>query len=139
MSDKKQTFVDASVLIYAAVKPTAETFARRMRALQVLNDPSREFVSSHFLRLEVLPIAKFFSRQREVRFYETFFEGVAHWSEDADLILPAEDIAAKFGLGALDALHLCAAEQFDAEFVSAEKLTKPIYRAYSNISSIYQD
>ncbi len=84
-------------------------------------------------------MAKFFARQREVRFYETFFEGVPHWSTDADLILPAVEIASEFGLGALDALHLCAAKQFDAEFVSAEKLTKPIYRAYSNVSSIYQD
>lgn len=76
MANKTLTFVDASVLIYAAVKPTAETFARRMRALQVLYDSSREFVASQFLRLEVLPIAKFFFRQREVRFYETFFKAL---------------------------------------------------------------
>ncbi len=38
---------------------------------------------------------------------------------------------------ALDALHLAAADNFSAEFVSAERPTKPIYRAYSNITSIY--
>lgn len=137
MANKILTFPDASVLIYAAVKPTAQTLVRRMRALQLFNDPDREFVASEFLRLEVLPIAKFFGKNREVRFYETFFAGVSHWADDAALISPALALASQYGLGALDALHICAADQFGAEFVSAEKPTKPIYRAYSNISSIY--
>lgn len=137
MANKILTFPDASVLIYAAVKPTAQTFARRMRALQLFNDPDREFVASEFLRLEVLPIAKFFGKKREVQFYETFFAGVAQWADDAALIAPALALASQHGLGAIDALHICAADQFGAEFVSAEKPTKPIYRAYSNISSIY--
>lgn len=137
MADRTLTFVDASVLIYAAAKPTADTLARRMRALQVFSDPDRVFVASCFLRLEVLPIAKFFGRTREIRFYETFFTGVAHWTDDALLISPALSIASNHGLGALDALDISAAEQFGAEFVSAERPTKPIYRAYSNISSIY--
>lgn len=137
MANKILTFPDASVLIYAATKPTAQTFARRMRALQVFNDPDREFVASEFLRLEVLPIAKFFGKKREVKFYETFFAGAAHWADVAASISPALELAAKFGLGALDALHVTAAGQFGAELVSAEKPTKPIYRAYSNISSIY--
>lgn len=133
MANKILTFVDASVLIYSAVKPSAQTFARRMRALQVLNDPNREFVASEFLRLEVMPMVKFFDRKRETKFYETFFNGVRHWAPDNELILPAVDLASTYGLGALDALHVCAATYFDAEFVSAESLTKPIYRAYSNI------
>ena len=137
MADKILTFVDASVLIYAAVKPTGQTVARRMRALQVFNDPDREFVASEFLRLEVLPIAKFFSKKREVKFYETFFGAVAKWADDAALIAPALSLASQHGLGALDALHIAAADQFGAEFVSAEKPTKPVYRAYLNISSIY--
>lgn len=108
-----------------------------MRALQLFNDPDREFVASEFLRLEVLPIASFFSKKREIQFCETFFAGVLHWADDAALIAPALALASQHGLGALDALHICAADQFGAEFVSAEKPTKPIYRAYSNISSIY--
>ena len=59
MANKILTFVDASVLIYAATKPTSVTFARRARALQVLTDPDREFVASEFLQLEVMPIAKY--------------------------------------------------------------------------------
>jgi len=137
MVNKILTFPDASVLIYAATKPTSQTVARRMRALQVFNDPDREFVASEFLRLEVLPIAKFFGKKREIQFYETFFANVSRWADDTALIAPALVLASRHGLGALDALHICAADQFGAEFVSAEKPTKPIYRAFSNISSIY--
>jgi hypothetical protein len=50
---------------------------------------------------------------------------------------PAFDLACKYGLGAMDALHLAAAMSAGAEFVSAEKPTKPIYSAYVNAASIY--
>lgn len=131
------TYVDASVLIYAATKPTAATFQRRLRALQVLGDPGREFVASEYLRLEVLPIAAYFNKSREVAFYERFFDGVTSWADAAALLAPAHSIARQYGLGALDALHLAAAAGFGAEFVSAERPTKPIYRASADITSIY--
>lgn len=137
--NKSLTYVDASILIQAAAKSTAETFARKMRAHQILNDPGRTFVASAFLKLEILPKAQWFNKKREIDFYESFFHAVEGWAPDSELIAPARDLACKFGLGALDALHICAAKHFDAEFISAEKPTKPIYRAYSNISSIYED
>ncbi len=77
MANKILTFVDASVLIYAANKSTALTLARRMRALQVLGDPDREFLASKYLRLEVLPMAVCYHKSREVAFYQKFFEGAA--------------------------------------------------------------
>ena len=137
MANKILTYVDASVLIYAATKPTAAIFARRLRALQVLSDPEREFVASEYLRLEVVPIASYFNKSRESSFYEKFFDNVAQWADSSGLITPAYSIACQYGLGALDALHLAAATSFNAEFISAERPTKPIYRAYSNITSIY--
>ncbi len=137
MASKILTFVDASVLIYAATKPTAATFARRLRALQVLSDPDREFVTSQFLRLEVMPIATYFNKQREMSFYEKFFAAVTQWADPTLLLAPAHAIACQFGLGALDALRIAAADCFAAEFISAERATKPTYRAYTNISSIY--
>jgi hypothetical protein len=105
--------------------------------LQVLGDPDREFLASEFLRLEVLPIPSCYGKSREVAFYQKFFVGVAVWADDGKLLAPAYPRACQFGLGALDALHIEAAAAHGAEFVSAEKPTKPIYRAYSNISSIY--
>jgi predicted nucleic acid-binding protein len=137
MANKILTYVDASVLIYAATKPTAATFARRLRALQVLSDPDREFVAREYLRLEVLPIPNYFNKKRETAFYEKFFSTVMQWADSSALIAPAYAIACQHGLGALDALHVAATDSFSAEFVSAERTTKPIYRAYSNITSIY--
>jgi predicted nucleic acid-binding protein len=137
MANKILSFVDASVLIYAATKPTAATMARRMRALQVLGDPDREFLGSEYLRLEVLPIAVCYHKNREAAFYQKFFEGVVRWADSTQLITPAYDLASRFGLGALDALHVVAAATYNAELVSAEKPTKPIYQAYPNATSIY--
>ncbi len=134
---KTPTFVDASVLIYAAVKPTSATFARRLRALQVLGDPDREFVASEFLRLEVMPVAAYFKKNREIAFYEKFFAAVTTWVGASALISPAYTTACQYGLGALDALHVAAALEAGAELVSAERPTKPIYRAYANATSIY--
>jgi predicted nucleic acid-binding protein len=139
MANKILTFIDASILISAIRKTTASSFARRMRAHQILNDHDREFVGSEFLKLEVLPMAKFFIKTRELRFYQNFFDSIIHWAPSETLIPQALELACDHGLGALDALHLCAAMHFDAEFISAEKPTKPLYRAYSNISSIYED
>lgn len=137
MANRILTFVDASVLIYASNKPTAVTLARRMRALQVLGDPDREFLASEYLRLEVLPMAVCYHKSREVAFYQKFFEGAVQWADSSKLITPAYDLASRFGLGALDALHVAAATIHNAELVSAEKPTKPIYRAYPNATSIY--
>ena len=137
MANRILTFVDASVLIYAASRPTAATLARRLRALQVLGDPDREFLASEYLRLEVLPIAVCYHKNREVAFYQKFFTGAVLWAESSTLITPAYNVASQFGLGALDALHVAAATAHGAELVSAEKPSKPVYRAYSNVTSIY--
>ena len=131
---KQPTFVDASVLINAAVGPNA---ARRMRALSVLADPNREFVATRFLVLEIIPIPTKFKRDKELAFYERFFKAVTTWPDEAMLIQPAIDLACQHGLGGMDALHVAAAAHVRAELISAEKPTKPIYGAYSNVSSVY--
>jgi predicted nucleic acid-binding protein len=137
MGNKIRTFVDASVLIYAAKKPSAETFVRRSRALLLLSDPDREFVASEFLKMEVMPFALHYDKKGEVKFYETFFQAVEKWADCSILLAPAYEISRVYAVGVIDALHIAAAAQLGAEFVSAEKPTKPIYRAYQNITSIY--
>lgn len=133
MPPKQPTFVDASVLINAIVGSDA---ARKMRALAVLGDPNREFVATRFLELEVLPIPLKFNKKREAAFYERFFRGVTTWIDPASVIQPAYTLACQHGIGAIDALHLATAIAANAEFVSAEKPTKPIYSAYANAVSI---
>ncbi len=134
MPGKQLTFLDASVLINAA---RGEDPARRMRAVAAIADPNREFVASEYLRLEVLPMATYLKKRKEIAVYERFFTGVKTWIDPQSLLKPAYDLASLHGLGALDALHLAAAILVNAEFVSAERPTKPIYRAHFNASSIY--
>jgi predicted nucleic acid-binding protein len=134
MPTKQPTFVDASVLINAIVGLDA---ARKMRALAVFGDPKREFVATRFLQLEVIPIPLKFNKKKEAAFYERFFKGVVTWIDPTSIIQPAYTLACQHGLGAIDALHLAASIAAGAEFVSAEKPTKPIYSAYASAVSIY--
>jgi predicted nucleic acid-binding protein len=120
------TFVDAGVLI-AAVRGTGWV---AVRANQVLDDPRRSFASSPFLRLEILPKATFHKRLDEVSFYDSFFAAVERWAEpDSALADSAQSLAFRFGLSALDALHVAAALSVGAdELFTTEKLQKPIHR-----------
>lgn len=120
------TFVDAGVLI-AAARGNDSTAGR---ALEILDDPYRSFASSAFLYLEVLPKALFHNNFREVAFYESFFAAVERWVEpDSLLTTSAQALAARFGLSALDALHVSAALAAGAEEIfTTEKRQKPIHR-----------
>ncbi len=133
-TNKILTYVDSSVLINAIVGANA---ARKMRALSVLGDPRRDFVGTHYLTLEVIPLPTKFKRLRELHFYERFFDKITIWIDEAPLIPSALGLACQHGLGAIDALHLIAAITVNAEFISAEKPTKPLYSAYLQASSIY--
>lgn len=131
---KQITVVDSSVLITAAIGPDP---ARRMRAIVLIADQNREFAATRFLKLEVLPIPAKYRKRKELSFYERFFNNVVIWLDEEPLIQPALDLACQYGLGAMDALHLAAAIHLNAEFISAERPTKPLYQAYQNTLSIY--
>jgi predicted nucleic acid-binding protein len=121
-----RTFVDSGVLIAAARGEDVIAEA----ALLFLADSTRVFVSSPFVRLEVLPKAVFNQKTVEAEFYETFFSAVATWATDTDnLIQQAHAIACNYGLAAMDALHVAAAIALEAEdLLTTEKPTKPMYR-----------
>jgi predicted nucleic acid-binding protein len=133
-TNKILTFVDSSVLINAIA---GQDPARKMRAVTVLGDQSREFIATRFLQLEVLPMPIIYRRNRELNFYQRFFSRVTHWLDEEPLIQPALDLACQYGLGAMDVLHLAAAIAMNAEFISAERPSKPLYQAYQNALSIY--
>ncbi len=120
------TFVDAGVLI-AAARGRTEVSAQ---AMAILDDPDRSFASSEFVRLEVLPKALFNRKSDEAEFYLEFFRAVSHWPPNADAVVrQAYDIGVKFGLAALDALHVAAAMSAGAEeLVTTEKPSKPLHR-----------
>lgn len=97
----------------------------------LLQDPNREFVASVFLRLEILPKAIYHRSAVEIEFYRGYFARVVAWAEPIDdLVRLAEQEAGRYGLNALDALHVAAAGMLDAdELVTTEGPRKPIHRA----------
>ncbi|MCC7046006.1 MAG: PIN domain-containing protein [Alphaproteobacteria bacterium] len=119
-------FADANVLIAAArgIGPRAQP------ALAVLDNPAFKFAASDFLRLEVVPKAVHHRRTDEAAFYRTFFEGVSVWAiAEPKLVRNAMEIAQRFGLAALDALHVAAAASVRADaLITAERVDKPIHR-----------
>ena len=121
-----RTFLDSGVLI-AASRGSGPSYRK---AIEILDDGGRSFVSSLFVRLEVLPKAVFYKRMAEVAFYETFFEEVKDWVDpDRALLDQAGRVANRFGLAALDALHVTSALAAGVdEFVTSERLTSPIHR-----------
>ena len=121
-----KTYIDAGVLITAArgVAPIA------IRALEVLDDPNREFLSSVFLKLEVLPKAMYYGNAAEVEFYKAFFDAVIRWADILDgIVQEAFREAYSSGLAAMDALHVASAACLGAEeLVTTERAEKPIHR-----------
>jgi hypothetical protein len=121
-----RTFFDSGVLIAVArsLDPDAE------RALRILGDPNRVFLTSPFVYLEVVPKAIFFKKRLERSFYDRYFKN-AVWFREVDKIEAlAQTEAAKAGLGAMDALHLAAAHLSRAdEFITTEKPNKAIHRS----------
>lgn len=121
-----RTFLDSGVLLAAARSLQRD----RDRALQILGDPDRTFLTSPFVHLELVPKAIFNKRRLERAFYEEYFTA-AEWFRDLDTIEAAAHVeAAKAGLAAMDALHLAAAHLARAdEFITTERPEKPIYRS----------
>lgn len=101
-----------------------------IKANQILNDDNREFASSRYVQLEVLPKAIFNKQQDEIEFYKTFFSVVHHWATDYEQIIQnAQQIAFTYGLAAMDAIHVAAARQIKADqLITTEKPTKPMHR-----------
>lgn len=90
--------------------------------MAVLTDPDREFVASDFLRLEVIPKAAYNQQVAEEAFYQRYFDAVVHWCDvSAPLITLAQQSAARYGLSAIDAIHVATAQTMAAdELVTAE-------------------
>lgn len=123
---KTRTFIDSGVLI-AAATGTDEVASR---AMAVLDDPERTFVTSGFVRLEVLPKAKYHQRVDEAAFYDEFFDAVDEMvTSSAELVNTAQAEAELSGLPAMDALHVTAVAMADCDvLVTAEKPTRTIFR-----------
>jgi hypothetical protein len=121
-----RTFLDAGVLI-AAIRGAPELADR---AMELLNDPERLFVSSDFVQLEVLPKAVYFRHTAEASFYRAYFASVTEMVPVSQaLVAQASEQAERAGLAAMDALHVAAARAGEtAEFITIEHPRKPLFR-----------
>lgn len=121
-----RTFLDAGVLI-AAIRGTPEIADR---AMELLNDPERLFVSSDFVQLEVLPKAVYFQQAAEASFYRAYFASVTKMVPVSQaLVAQALEQAQRAGLAAMDALHVAAARVGEAtELITVEHPRKPLFR-----------
>ncbi|MGJ5675616.1 MAG: hypothetical protein ACR9NN_18695 [Nostochopsis sp.] len=79
----KITFIDSGVLVTAArgVGEDSE------KALEILADSSREFASSKFIKMEVIPKAIYHLKTAEAEFYESFFSAVTYWDNDIEKVI----------------------------------------------------
>jgi predicted nucleic acid-binding protein len=121
-----RTFVDSGVLLTAWRGEKTESSV----ALKLLDDPRRSFFTSQLVRLEVIPKAVYYKNSREVEFYERYFALVAgDETLSRELGEDGNRLARRYGLAAVDAMHLASAiRQGAAEFITTEASEKPMFR-----------
>jgi predicted nucleic acid-binding protein len=119
-----KTFLDSGVLI------TGWKGADRLAAIALMEDPSRQFYTSSLVRLELLPKALFHRQKAEVEFYLAHLDRVrAEEPLSPELGREAFDLAKRYGLAAVDALHVAAAIRLGAEeFITSELPGTPVFR-----------
>ena len=119
------TYADACLLMAAFRKDDA----RNSRAVAFIKDERRSFIVSDALWLELMPAPLRNKRHNEVAFYERFFARSQHVPMTDTIMRRARDFAGRYFLDAMDAIHIAYAMEAGAdEFVSAERLTKPMFR-----------
>ena len=117
-----RVFVDTNVLFLAcrSQSPSARLLLARKDLV---------FLSSMYLRLEVLPKPRFFGNVHECAYYDHYFLRSMPVEHGERLHALALEEAEKIGLSGMDALHLAAASVGGAEvFITDERQTRPMYR-----------
>ena len=133
--DKRRSYVDANVFI-AAWRGESDI---ALQALAILDDPTRSLVVSDALWLELMPKAVYHQAHEERAFYETVFANAEHIPWKTDTLYNAYDLAQRYGVAAMDAIHLATALASGVdEFVSGEKPGKPMFRVRElNVRSLW--
>ncbi len=129
-----KTYIDSGVLI-SAVRGTNEQWAHGTKvsdvALSYLFDPLREYVTSDYVKVEVLPKCIFHGFSKERQFYEDFFRRSSTRVPCSDELLEfAIEEGGKTGISGMDAIHVAAAIVASAEeLITGERPEKIINQA----------
>jgi predicted nucleic acid-binding protein len=117
----ERTYLDSCLLI-AAFMGKGEV---GRRAMKILDDPKRHFVVSDAVRLEVPPKPRHEKRTEELTFYDAIFQE----AENVEALANAQTLAERYGLSAMDAVHIALALHAKADvLVTKESPTKPMFR-----------
>jgi len=121
---KIRTFVDADVLITAFQGKDALW----QKAMEVIDDPKREFVVSDYLKLEVIPKPTFHHFYEEVQFMEAFIDSASlQVNATPSITKQAIILASRYNLTPLDALHAGTAVESKADMlITLERPTSPL-------------
>jgi predicted nucleic acid-binding protein len=124
--NRLSTFLDAGVLLTAWRGQPVDADA----AIALMEDPQRAFVTSQLVKLELIPKAAHFKQSAELNFYNVHFDAaIGEEPLSKELGKSADKLASKYGLAAVDALHIAAAiRQGAREFITTESPSKPLYR-----------
>jgi predicted nucleic acid-binding protein len=120
-----RTYPDANVIInyFSENRWLAE------RAWSILGDPTRDFVVSDYLWLEILPKMIYNKQQDQAQYTEWFFGRADYIPASPDIVEKSKELAAAHGLAALDALHAASAIAGGArELLTFERPEKPFFR-----------
>ena len=122
MSAMRRTYLDTGVLIEAAA-------GKSTRALGLLKDPNRVFLSSPFLDLELLPQVIQNRQRDQQKFLETYLAATKRIEDMRAIFRVAFREASSSAVSGMDALHVAAAYLLKAdEFITTEKPGRAIYR-----------
>ena len=122
MNAMRRTYLDTGVPIEAAA-------GKSVRALGLLNDPNRLFLSCPYLDLELLPQVIRNRHREQQKFLETYLAARKRIEDMRAIFRVALREASNSAVSGIDALHVAAAYLLKAdEFITTEKLGKAIYR-----------
>jgi predicted nucleic acid-binding protein len=124
--DKIRSYIDASLIIDAV---SHELTAQKHRAVAVLDDVGRNFVTSDYVWLETLPKMQYQKMREQIYAAGLFFQRADFVRSSEAIIAKAKELASSYGLAAIDALHAaCAIAGGADELITCEKPTKPFFR-----------
>lgn len=122
-----RTYLDANIPIEGFRSGSPEKLAR---ARAIIASPRRLFITSPFLRLELLPVPERTRNRDQLTALRVFFRDSEPVTDLDRVFTVAHDLVRDHQLSVMDALHVASAHvgRCDELITREGKATKPIYR-----------